>query len=63
MRIKGDYTTEIDNQGKLHYIYPDGLDVVEGAGLCLYVSSEEEPDYKIIAIKPYTPLCMECEKL
>ena len=64
MKIAGKYVL-VRNQadGKIHYVFPDtGLDVVESDGICLFVSKEDEPDYKIISIKPYKPLRLEVEK-
>jgi len=63
VRIDGKYVITTDREGRVHYVYPAGVDVIEGAGLCLYVDEEAEPDYKIIAIKPYNPLRLEVEKL
>lgn len=65
MKIAGKYTIVRNQTDKqIHYIFPDtGLDVVEGDGICLLVSGEDEPDYKIISIKPYIPLRLEVEKI
>lgn len=35
----------------------------EGDGVCIYVGPDAEPDYRIIAIKDYSILYMEVEKL
>lgn len=36
----------------------------EGDGICVFVSPDEKPDYKIISIQPeYNPKRMELEKL
>lgn len=61
VRIAGRYVITVDRKGKVHYVYPDGLDVTESDGLCLY--SEDKPDYKIISVKPYNPLRLEAEKI
>lgn len=63
VKIEGKYTMVIDDKGKVHYVYPSGLDITESDGLCLYVPKDFKPDYKIIAIKPYTPLRLEAEKI
>lgn len=63
VRIEGKYVITADRNGVVHYVYPDGLDIVENDGVCMYVSVDEEPDYKVLSIKPYEPLRMECIKL
>lgn len=62
VKIQGKYIVKPDTKGALHYIFENGLDVVENDGVCLYVSAELEPDYKIIYIRPYQPLLLEVEK-
>lgn len=63
VRIEGKYVITTDRNGVVHYVYSDGLDVVENDGVCLYVPADEVPDYKVLSIKPYEPLRMECIKL
>lgn len=63
VKIEGRYTVSTDSKGRTHYVYPDGLDITESDGLCLYASKESDPDYKIISIKPYNPLRLEAEKI
>lgn len=63
IRIDGKYTIETDGDGKARYIYPDGLELMESDGLCLYCSGESHPDYKVNAIKPYRQLVLEAVKL
>lgn len=63
VKVEGDYTIQSDADGVLHYVFADGTDFVESHGLCLYVGKDADPDYKIIAIKPYKPLRLEAEKL
>lgn len=63
LRIVGEYVITTDRKGKVHHVYPDGLDITESDGLCLYVPSDADPDYKIISVKPYKPLRLEAEKL
>jgi hypothetical protein len=56
------YTIEV--KGKvLFYITKSGAKFCEGAGVCVYVPQDAEPDYKIISIKPCGHLVMELEKL
>ena len=61
-RINGTYTVKVDDKGSVYYDYGE-FAVTEGDGICLYASGDAEPDYKIIAIKPYKPLYMEIEKI
>lgn len=63
VKIEGKYVITTDRKKQPHYVFPDGLDITESDGLCLYVPPEAEPDYRIIAIKPFTPLRLEAEKL
>lgn len=61
-RIDGEYTIETDEKG--HVSYMSGTQTIrEGDGICLDVSGESDPDYKIIAIRPYRHLYMELEKI
>ena len=47
----------------LNMLY-DGLKALnEGDGICVYVSKESEPDYKVISIKRYSHLFIELEKI
>lgn len=47
----------------LNMLY-DGLETLkEGDGMCVYVSKESEPDYKVISIKRYSHLFIELEKI
>lgn len=61
-RIDGSYKIQTSNNGKVSYIFDD-LEVREGDGICLNVPGESDPDFKIIAIRPYRNLYMEMEKI
>lgn len=63
VKIEGKYKIVTDEKNRLHYVFENGLDVAESDGMCLYVPGESKPDYKIISIKPYQPLRLECEKI
>lgn len=64
LKVEGNYSVTTDEKGKVHYVYPDGMDIAESDGICIDVPPDAEtPDYKIISIKPYRPLRMEVEKL
>lgn len=61
IRIDGKYEIHPDGKGILHYVCSD-MDLVEGDGICLYVSGDSEPDYKVISIRPDRFLRLEAEK-
>lgn len=63
VRVEGRYVITTDRSGIVHYVYPDGLDIVESDGVCLYTAPDQPPDYKVISINPCQPLRMECMKL
>jgi len=63
VRIHGKYSVMQDKNGIAHYVFEDGLDIVEGDGICVYSAPDTKPEYKIISIKPYRFLRMEIEKI
>ena len=63
VRIDGKYEVKTDEKGVIHYMLNNGLDVVEGDCLCLYVGATMVPDYRIIAIRPYRYLQIEAERI
>lgn len=65
VRIDGHYETlQVSEGGRVYEVYQFAdMDVREGDGICLHVSGDREPDYKIIAIRPYRFLTLEVEKL
>ena len=47
----------------LNMLY-DGPEIInEGDGICVYVPSNNEPDYKVISIKRYSHLFIDLEKI
>lgn len=47
----------------LNMLY-DGKNVIkEGDGVCVYVSKESNPDYRVISIKRYSHMVIELEKI
>lgn len=62
IRIHGNYVITTDRKRNVHYVYPDGLDITESDGLCLYMLGDTDPDYRIISINPCRPLRLEAEK-
>lgn len=61
-RLDGEYKTQTDEKGRVSYLF-GAQPIREGDGICLDVPEESDPDYKIIAIRPYRYLYMELEKL
>lgn len=47
----------------LNMLYDEDAEIVEGDGICVYVSKDNEPDYKVISIKRYSHLVIELEKI
>lgn len=47
----------------LNMLYDGPLDLVESDGICVYVSKDSKPDYKIISIKRYSHTVIELEKI
>ena len=44
-------------------LYDGAESINEGDGICVYVSKDSEPDYKVISIKRYSHLFIELEKI
>ena len=61
MLVDGPY--EVIVKENITYYIVNGIEICEGYGICVYVSKESNPDYKIISIKPYSHLCIELEKI
>ncbi|MEG2412394.1 MAG: hypothetical protein RSB15_06410 [Clostridium sp.] len=47
----------------LNMLYDEQMELIEGDGVCVYVSKDSEPDYKIISIKRYSHRVIELEKI
>lgn len=47
----------------LNMLYDGPLDIKEGDGICVYVDSTKDPDYKVISKKTYSHSVMELEKI
>lgn len=60
--IEGAYTVKGEN-GRPVYVLESGTELKENDGICLFVSGDSKPDYRIISIRPYSHLYMEVEKL
>lgn len=61
-RLDGAYQIQTDEKGRCSYQLGE-VNLREGDGICLYVSGDREPDYKILAIRPYRFLTLEVEKI
>lgn len=61
-KIEGDYTI-IQDGAKVNYVFETGLVLSEGDGVYIYSAVDKKPDYRIVSIKPYTPLYVELEKI
>lgn len=64
LRLDGTYREVPGESGELSYFVTQKdnvFDITVNDGLCLY--SDDEPDYKVVAIYPYRFLTLEVEKL
>lgn len=59
-RISGDYEIVSDEKGRISYQIGD-ITIREGDGICIYVPEGRDPDYRIVAIRPYRYLMLEVE--
>lgn len=62
VRINGKYSVQTEEKGNAVYTLADGTALREGDGLCIYVGKDQEPDYRIISIRPDRFLRLEAEK-
>ena len=44
-------------------LYDGNVELVEGDGICVYVSKDSKPDYRIMSIKRFSHLKIELEKI
>lgn len=44
-------------------LYDGNIELVEGDGICVYVSKDSKPDYRIVSIKEFSHLKIELEKI
>lgn len=65
IRIDGTYEAlSVTEGGRVYEVYRfTDMEVREGDGICLHVPGNRDPDYKIIAIRPYRFLTLEAEKI
>lgn len=62
LKIDGKYKIRTNDNGQIEYIFSNAI-IKEGDGVCLYVSKDKNPDFKIVSIIPHTPLYVEVEKI
>ena len=63
VRLSDSYHIKSDDKGRNVYVFENGAEIQELDGMCVFVPEDMEPDYKIVAIKPYQHLLLEVEKL
>lgn len=63
MRIEGNYSEVYTEDGKVGFKMEDGPTFSVDDGICLHVSAESKPDYKVIAVYPYRFLILEVERI
>ena len=63
IRIEGDYNEIYSVAEKLGYQIKDGPMFAVNDGICLHVSADSEPDYRIVAVYPYRFLTLEVERI
>ena len=61
-RINAGYEVMPDEKGRVSYRI-GYTTIQEGDGICVYVPGEQEPDYRIVAIRPYRYLTLEVERI
>ena len=61
-RINAGYEVMADEKGRVSYRI-GSMTLREGDGICLNVPEDHEPDYRIIAIRPYRYLILEVERI
>lgn len=61
VRVKGSYRVVVEGN---HQVYQfGGFSLREGDGLCIFAGANDDPDYRIIGIRPYEPLKLEAERI
>lgn len=60
LRVDGNYQEIREKSGKVKYQIDSGAEITVNDGICIF---SDDPDYKVIAIYPYSHLILEVEKL
>ena len=61
LRVDGKYQ-EVCRDGETCFLLEDGTVISAKDGICLYSRADEDPDYEVVAIRPYTYLTLEVER-
>ena len=61
LRLEGRYCEKAEGN-EVRYVFEDGLSVSVNDGICLYADPDAEPDYKVVAVYPYSYLVLEVER-
>lgn len=61
LRIRRKYR-EVTADGVLRYEIEGGPVITVNDGICMNVQPDDDPDYKVVAIRPYSFLTLEVEK-
>jgi len=62
LRLDGNYHEISGVNGKVVYQVEGGPKITAGDGICIYVVADQDPDYQIVAMYPYSHLTLEMEK-
>lgn len=62
LRLQGKHREVPGRNGKVTYQIENGPEIAAGDGICIYAGKDQEPDYQVIAIYPYSHLILEVEK-
>lgn len=63
VRIEGSYTECASLDGAVRFAVENGPTFAVNDGVCLHVSADSKPNYRIVAIYPYRFLTMEVERI
>ena len=63
LRMEGEYEEVRTSNGKIGFALEHGPTFTVNDGICLHVSGDSKPDYRIIAIYPYRFLTLEVERI
>ena len=63
IRIEGKYKEWQSLDGILRYSVDHGPEFAVNDGICLHVSADSQPDYRVVAVYSYRFLTLEVEKI
>lgn len=61
LRLEGRYCEKAEGN-EVRYVFEDGLSVSVNDGIGLYADPDAEPDYRVVAVYPYSYLVLEVER-